>query len=205
MAIVTVAYDVPDHIWEGLRNGELSRFGSVIRDRARITEHLKEVPLPVNFQASDLGRRATAVKNPAVAVGLGVVVLAGAVMWRVKSKWKSAGNDTPKCVEEYNSSLKAYLVAIQSGNPEVDTVNRLLESLDAVKMEFDSGKMALDVSPAESEALIDLIADYTRKLADANSMELGEPEAPSIGSLDRSILALRHYLEVQQSIFNRVT
>lgn len=205
MAIVTVAYDVPDRIWEGLANGELSRFGSVIRNRAGITEHLKEVPLPVNLQTSDLWRRATVVKNPAVAVGLGVVMLAGAVMWGVKSKRQSAGSGTLKCVEEYNSSLKAYLVAIQSGNPEADTVNRLLDSLDAIKREFDSGKMALDVSPAESEALIDLIAGYTKKLADVNSMELGEPEAPSVGSLDKSILALRHYLEVQQSIFNRVT
>jgi hypothetical protein len=77
--------------------------------------------------------------------------------------------------------------------------------LEAVEMEADSGKMALDVSPGELEALIELIADYTKKLADVNSMELGEPEVPSVGSLDRSILALRHYLEVQQSIFNRVT
>jgi hypothetical protein len=105
MAIVTVAYDVPDRILEGLKNGELSRFGSVIRDRARITEHLKKVPLPVNPQTSDLWGRAAVVKNPAVAVGLGVVVLAGAVMWGVKSKRQSAGSGTPKCVEEYNSPL----------------------------------------------------------------------------------------------------
>ncbi|SFE93764.1 hypothetical protein, partial [Trichococcus pasteurii] len=46
MAIIQVAYGVPDDVYVGLETGELTRFGSVVRGRTGFKMHLKEVQIP---------------------------------------------------------------------------------------------------------------------------------------------------------------
>lgn len=43
MAIIQVAYGVPDDVYIGLETGKLTRFGSVVRGRTGFKMHLKEV------------------------------------------------------------------------------------------------------------------------------------------------------------------
>lgn len=45
--IVQIAFDVLDDIYEGLMNGTLSNFGSVVRDSKGIVAHLKQADLPL--------------------------------------------------------------------------------------------------------------------------------------------------------------
>ena len=46
MAIIQVAYEVPDDVVEGLATGVLTRYGSLIRGHTGYKLHLKEVPIP---------------------------------------------------------------------------------------------------------------------------------------------------------------
>lgn len=59
MAIIQVAYEVPDDVVEGLATGVLTRYGSMIRGHTGYKLHLKEVPIPQpeNITAVELSIR----------------------------------------------------------------------------------------------------------------------------------------------------
>jgi len=65
-------------------------------------------------------------------------------------------------------------------------------------------KINIDFSTEQLNTLINLIFDYTRKLAEANSVELNELEEPVFVSVDNTISNLHRYLEVQKQIFEKV-
>lgn len=204
MTVVPVAYDIPEDILAGLVSGALTRFGSVVRDRTGIIAHLKEVDLPAGDHAPAGAAIAAALKNPKVLIGLGVVVLAaagGVAIWATKKK--SLGQPgVPISVSEYNAALAAYLEAIQNGSLNVDVLDRLISALAAVKTDTDAGDITIEFSVGQSEALVNLVADYTRTLAEANSVDLGDPAAPTPSSTDNPIVDLRHWLELQKRTFD---
>jgi hypothetical protein len=205
MIIKQVAYEIPPSIMAGLTNGEFSTFGSVVRDRVGTIAYLKEVPLPVKNHVVDMGRIAEGLKNPKaiIAIGLGAVVVGGIEIWAAGKKKQNTKPEMPKCVENCNASLSAYLEAARNGKLDADIVNRLISDLDAVKENSDSGKIAIDFSIEQLDTLVKLVMDYTRKLAEANSVELSELQEPAPDSEDNLIIDLRRYLEAQKQIFNR--
>ena len=72
--------------------------------------------------------------------------------------------------------------------------------MDVLKENADSGSISLELSLEESDKLVRLIADYTNKLADANSVELsGLGEDTDSADV---IVDMRRYLEAQRQIFD---
>jgi hypothetical protein len=96
----------------------------------------------------------------------------------------------PKRVENCNASLSAYLEAFRNEKLDADIVNRLISDLDAVKENFDSGKITIDFSTEQLDALVKLVVDYTRKLAEAHSVELSELQEPEPDSEHNLIIDL---------------
>jgi hypothetical protein len=210
MPLVPVNVDVPTEIYAGLLTGKYTRVGSVVRESGKIVKHLDEAFISEQGCAFGELRIASALKDIAnrnnVLIGIGVVaVIAGTIAYyTVKSskKKKSTEIQIPKCAADFNSTLCNYLDAIQSGNLDTDIINRLISDLDEVKGNYTGGNIKIDFSAYRLTTLMNLIFDYTKKFANANSVELNELEAPATES---GIFAnLRHYLEVQKQIFEKV-
>jgi hypothetical protein len=198
---------IPPEIEAGLINGGLFRNGGVIRDHSTgsIVRHLEEVPGPVNSQEA-VGRVAVNLKRPGVIItvaALSVVALGATALIAARRQKQTDKPEVPECVENYNASLRAYLEAVREGSLDADIISQLIFDLDAVKAYSVNGSIAIYFSTKQSGTLVNLVVDYTRKLAEANSVELNElqGQAPTSGS--DVVVDLRRYLEVQRKIFTR--
>lgn len=207
MTVVPVAYDIPEAILAGLASGEFMRFGSVVRDSKQIIMHLKEVVPPVNDLGPDGGlapAMAAAHKNRNVLIGLGTItVLAagGFAIWAAtRSKKDAAQPEVPESAAEYTAALSSYLEAIQTGTLDSEKLDRLVAALDTLQQESESGEMKLEVSIEQSTALVGLVVDYTRKLAEANAVRLDDDHDSSNLADANPIVDLRQWLEVQKRI-----
>ncbi|WP_217913083.1 hypothetical protein [Miltoncostaea marina] len=203
---------MPPDIAKGLATGELSTLGTTaVRNSEHITAHIKAVSRTLsdgkNPMAAAVGK---SVKNPTfVIIGLGVVAAAavggGVAVWaRSKEKQPAAELETPECVSNYNASLAAYLEAIGSGSLAAGLITRLISDLDSLKEKADSGAISLELSVEEPDKLVRLIADYTNKLADANSVEPSGLDDADSDSVDGVIIDIRRYLESQRQILDEV-
>lgn len=212
MPVIQVAYEIPEATYAGLLTGQLKRFGSVVRDHRGIIGHLDEVPISEQDYGSSRLPIVKVLKNHKnIAIGIGVVtvvaVAGGLVLGAMKSSKnkKNAEPKMPKCVVDFNNSLCVYLEAVRNGNLDIETIRGLISDLGDVKENYYSGKINIDFSTGQLNTLMDLIFNYTRKLAEANSVEFNGLEEPISASADNTIVNLQHYLEVQKQIFEKVS
>jgi len=193
--IIQPTLDIPPDIEAGLKSGSLIRYGGVVRDRmGNIVKHLKEVPSPAKSQGA-VGHVAASVKRPcAIAVGVTAMIA-------TRKREETGKPEVPECVETYDASLRVYLEAVREGSLDAGIIGQLISDLDAVKAYSDNGNIAIDFSAGQSETLVNLVVDYTRKLAEENSVELGELQGRASASENDAVVDLRRHLEVQRQIF----
>lgn len=196
---------IPPEIQARIDTKELFRIGSVVRNVAtgQVFKHLDEVTGPAKNQAE----RAVAslrgrLRNPWVIVGVtaaGVVVVGGAALIAARKR-KRAILD---CLKNFNASLRVYLETARQGQLDVGVVFQLISDLDAVQAISVDGVIAVDLSFEQWKTLISLVGDYTRKLAEANSIDLDNVLGDTADSENDSVVDLRRYLEAQRKIFAR--
>lgn len=176
--IVQPTFHVPPDIEMGLLNGDLIRYGGVVRDAGgRLVAHLQEIPDAGEAAIEGAQRIASRLKNPWVTVGVGIVLVAvgGGVVLALKRRRKDADLVVPKCVSEYIRSLGLYLDAIQNGTLNPQLIDELATDLDSLAACGDGGEIAIAFSPEQLGRLIEIVADYTTDLAAANGVELEGP------------------------------
>ncbi|MEU0832892.1 hypothetical protein [Streptomyces sp. NPDC005969] len=199
------SFYIPPEIEAGLLSGDLIRYGGIVRNQmGQIVKHLKEVRLPVSNEKA-VARVAGMLKNPRVlipTVVVGAVVAGAAVIVAAKKRKQTGKPEVPECVQSYNASLAAYVEAVHEGHLELDIIDRLIADLDAVKAYSDeNGSITLDFSTKHAEMLVNIVVDYTRQLAEANSVELNELQGVAPASENNAVVDLRRHLEVQRKIF----
>lgn len=224
MAIIQVAYDVPNDVAVGLASGELMRFGSVIRNRTGIIKHLKEVSVS-KAESSTVVKVASASvstarskslftnvkdiakKHPVAAVvvgiGAGVAIVGGIVYGRYRSKKKHIKGkiEMPAYGHSFNDVFCNYLDEIRTGALQKETLDTLMKELNQMKACIDNGELEISFSNEQLDTMIDIVFYYTRKLARANSYKIIEFKKPSIENTDGAISGLCHCLEIQKEIF----
>lgn len=210
MPTIQITYDVPLDIAKGLATGELSMLGTAaVRNSKHIAAHVQEVSRTISdVDDATSAAIAKSFKNPKfIIIGLGVVAVAavggGVAVWAMSRKQQEAQPEVPECVANYNASLAAYLGAIGSGSLDADLITRLIEDLGALRENADSGTISLELSVEESDKLVRIIADYTSKLADANSVELSGLDEADSESTEGVIVDMRRYLMAQREIFDQ--
>lgn len=203
--IVQPTFHVPPDIETGLLNGDLIRYGGVVRDAGgRLVAHLKEIPDAGEAVIEGAQRAASRLKNPWVTVGVGIVLVAvgGGVVLALKRRKKDAELVVPECVPEYIRSLRLYLDAIQNGTLNPQLIDGLATNLDSLAAYGEEGEIAIAFSPEQLGRLIEIVVDYTTDLAAANGVELEGPNTvpgdPQNGEVDD----LRRHLELQRRIFD---
>lgn len=193
---------IPPEIEAGLRGGDLIRCGGIVRNQmGQIVKHLKEVPLPVSNEKA-VARVAGMLKSPRVLIPTAVVGTVAAVIVAAKKRKRTGKPEVPECVQSYNASLAAYVEAVHEGRLELDIINRLIADSDSVKAYSDEdGSVTLDFSTKHAEMLVNIVIDYTRQLAEANSVDLNELQGVAPASESNAVVDLRRHLEVQRKIF----
>jgi len=203
MPIVQEAFDIPADIMTKILTGEYRRIGGVVRhaigpQKGQIVKHLKPVWLSVEKQAQSFGEKALQLaknnQKALIIVGISGVALAGTgIYYKVKAH-------EFKVVTDFRASLSAYIDAIRKGNLSLDVINNLMISLEELKIHKDYEKINIKLSADELSILVNRIYDYTRKLAQDNSIELTADEC-GIQVSDNAIINLQQYLKTQKRIF----
>jgi hypothetical protein len=199
--------EIPDDIYCRLLTGEYVRHGGVVRDLAgQLVKHLDDASSIGDAQEAAKASIANVLRNQnGVVIGLGVVAVAatavGAVYLAARMT-KRAQPELPKGIENHSASLAAYLEAARHGTLDAEIIDRLIADLDAIRGEFDSGTATTEFSPEQSETLVGIVAGHTRKLVEANQLELSNLPEPA-NAQGATIIELRPYLEVQRELFSR--
>lgn len=200
--IVQIAFNVPDDIYEGLMNGTLSNFGSVVRDNKGIVAHLKQADLPL--QEVKEGAKALVKNKKLMIVGGAVLLVTGAVAGGVtianSVKKKKAEKRTPLVIKEFNTAFGDYLDAINKSRLDDTIISNLISKIEALQSATEQGEIEMDYSSDQVKAFIKLITNYTKQLAKANDYSVR-----NIKVKDKSpILELNNCLNIQKDIFDKV-
>ena len=224
MEIIQAAYEVPDDVYAGLATGALTRFGSVVRDRTGIIRHLKEIPIPKAENGTALkaaSASATASKSvfsavkdivrkhPIAAVVIGVVVgattaTAGGIAYgkfKEKKKQTQEKIELPECEKDFNNTFIAYLDEVRAGKLEESTLDTLIDELNQMKERMESSESEIVVSAEQLDTLMNIVFDYTRQLAKANSYKIVKLRKPEPDSTEEAIDGLQECLAIQKQIF----
>jgi hypothetical protein len=193
----------PPEIVAGLCSGDLIQYGGIIRNRrGHIVKHLKEVQLPAGDKKA-AARVAAMLKNPRVLIPTlvaGAAVVAGTSYAAARRRKLAV---VPECVERYNTSLGAYLEAVQEGRLDAGIIDHLISDLDAVVAYSDENgnNISLDFSTKQAAILVKIVVDSTKQLARANYIDLSELHEEAPASEGGAVVDLRRRLEVQKKIF----
>jgi hypothetical protein len=151
-------------------------------------------------------RAAGMLKDPRFLIStavVGTLVAGAAVIVAAKKRRQIRNPQVLECFQSYNASLATYMEAVHEGRLELDIIDRLIADLDAVKAYSDEdGSITLDFSTRHAEMLVNVVVDYTRQLAEANSVELDELQKVALASENDAVVDLRRHLEAQRKIFN---
>ena len=121
-------------------------------------------------------------------------VAVGAGAW-VCNKVK---NHEPKVVTEFRASLKSYIDAIRKGEMDIDKINNLMSSLEALKADKNYSKISIQLTSEELDVLVGRIYEYTLKLASDNEIEIAADDFEEEKDVIKN---LQSYLKVQRRIF----
>jgi hypothetical protein len=208
MAVIQPPLEIPTDIAMRLLTGELVRKGGVVRDRAtgRLVKLLDDATPGSDAQQVAHASVAKALANPRSTVvalsALAVVAVAGGITFWAVTKKRAARSNVPVCVEEYRSALAAYLEGARTGRLDSGIIERLIVALDAINEQAENGNIVVEFSLEQSETLVAIVAEHTKKLAAANQVELTEFEEAGAASHGGMIIEFRRYLEMQERIFS---
>jgi len=195
---------IPPKIQAGLLRGDLIKYGGTIRNRrGHIVQHLDEVfQLPAGDEKA-AARVAAMLKNPRVLIptlAAGAAVVAGTSYAAARRRKLAV---VPECVERSNTSLGAYLEAVQEGRLDAGIIDQLISDMDAVVAYSDENgnNISLDFSTKQAAILVKIVVDSTKQLADENSIDLSELHEEAPASEGGAVVYLRRHLEVQKKIF----
>ena len=200
---------VPPEIELRILTGELFRRGSVVREVAngRIFKHLKEIaPEPQQVEKAMKGVKLNAKTIlPVVSI---TAIMAGTAAYVIKRRKKAVAlvdpTPVPKCIANFEDSLRAYVDAGREGTLDAEIVAQLITDLDAVKA-FSKDGNAVEFSLDQLMPLFELVSNHTSVLADAYSAELDGLESQVPSSDDDTVVYLRRHLEAQKWILDEAS
>ena len=105
----------------------------------------------------------------------------------------------PKCVADFNEAFMSYIDSIKKENNSKDKIEKVIVALDNIKKEQIEGNIDIEFLIENASLLIDMIKNYTEKLAEGNSFEITDYEPQNA----EEIICLQHYLNIQKQVFDQ--
>lgn len=211
VTIIQPSIYLPPAIELGLLAGTLIREGSVVRDAVskQIVKHLKEVPdagETAEMVASAAARFRRLPRKPVVitTIAVAAVAVTGVVVLQQVKKRAERSLAMPECVRTFGASWDRYRAAIRDKCLDVEIIDQLISDFEGVRQYFEEHGETLDFSQGQGKSVVKFVAEYTSKLADVNSMNLGElreqAQTQEPGR-NEAVVDLRRNLAVQRRIF----
>lgn len=190
MAVVQIFLNIPDEIMRKISTGENKIFGGEVRDnKGQIVKLLR----PVSKLEATLYYGWKYRESLLIVGNLGLV--------GVKSHIKSRLKKEPDDVAEFRDTLKVYLNAVRSGALTMEIISDVMNQLDELKMQPNFERLNIVLSIEDLDVLLIRIFEYTKKLAEDNTIELSDLEKEIPSQSVSPISNLQRYLETQKRIF----
>ena len=134
---------------------------------------------------------------------VGTAAIGGIAYGKFKAKKKQTHEkiELPEYVKEFNNALSAYLDEVRVGNLNEITLDTLIEELNRMKERIGSNESEISFSSEQLGTLMNIVFDYTRQLAKANSYKVVKLIMPETDSTEEAIGSLKECLSIQKQIF----
>lgn len=208
MKLAQVTLVVPDDIYADVMKGTLEIAGLVKDNNHVIRKHLPRVADTVqNSSVVKKVKKANVLQvvknNKGVAIGIGVVVAVGTgVVYAVHSIKEKKNEKAEESVTSFQRALKEYFKATKKGKLNARVVDALLDALEELEKSKVGDSVMLSIPASQLNELINSIFDYTKRLAEANAIDM-QVKAPKLGDKN-SIANLQNYLKIQKQIIEKV-
>lgn len=216
MAVIQPNLIIPAAYQLRLNTGELWRDGGVLRKTVNgtIAHILKDGPVSDSnpkalantaesaVKGFNIGNLMKNHKGLAIAGIFGIVLSIGTGVYLYVGKKRNdkAILEASKKVTAFQSALSRYLKVAMSGEMTIPDIDSLISALDALESGSPKDRIILDFSAGELFDLVNCIIGYTKSLAVANFFELDD----SLSDDSCTVVNLRHHLNAQKNIFERV-
>ena len=98
-------------------------------------------------------------------------------------------------------SFQTYIDAARDGELTVEIVDALIEDLDTVSKLYKDDSIPLNLSAKQISDLLSSIYDYTKRMAEANSIKANTIHAPKVFRKN-TVNDLQNYLHIQKEILS---
>lgn len=199
MHIVPIYLDIDEKTYAGVKTGVLELCGLAKNvDNKRVVKHVPAVADAAKGGASKAIDFIRAHKKGTIVTG-GVLIVWGAVAGTIGyvSRRKQRKFD-----KQFGTALQEYLDAAPSGTLNIDILNALICSIDAIEMDNLKKCIILNISTAQFGDLINCIFDYTKRLAEANNISTQSISCPKYFK-KKTADDLKYYLSMQKQIFEQ--
>ena len=197
MPFVNVTLDIDDDIYAKVLAGSLELCGMVKDGKHRVRKHLPAVIDSAKDGAAKAIDFVRANKKGFFVVG-GIVIAGGAVMGTVSYFTQKEKRNAKK---HLGKSFQAYIDAARDGVLTAEIVEALINDLDTVSKLYQDDSIPLNLSAKQITELLFSIYDYTKQMADANSVNTSTIHAPKVFRKN-SVVDLQNYLYIQKDILS---
>lgn len=207
MKLAQVTLAVPDDIYVDVMNGTLEIAGLVKDNNHIIRKHLPRVADTVqNKDVAKKVKKANLLKvvknNKGVAIGVGIAAVVGTgAVYVIHSIKEKKTERLEKSVVDFQKALKDYLKATKTGKLNAKVVDALLDVLAELQKNKAGDSVMLSIPASQLNELINSIFDYTKRLAEANAIDM-QVKSPKQGNKN-SIANLQSYLKIQKQIMEK--
>lgn len=197
MPVVNVNLVLDDDTYKGVLDGALELYGMVKDNNHRIRKHLPTVVDSAKNGAAKAIDLVRTHKKELLVVG-GIVIIGGAVIGTVSHFTQKEKRTAKKHLGE---SFQAYIDAARDGKLTIEIVDDLIKDLDAVSKLYKDDSIPLNLSTKQISDLLSSIYDYTKRMAEANSIKSSTIHAPKVFRKN-TVNDLQNYLHIQKKILS---
>lgn len=199
MPVVNVNLLVDEKTYAGVKAGVLELCGMAKNvDNKRVAKHIPAVADASKEGAAKAIDFIRIHKKGAIIVG-GVLIIGGAVAGTVGY---IATHDKRKREKQFAKNLQVYLDTAKDGKLTIETLDAIIDSLNALSNDDPAKGVNLKISAAQFSDLIHSIFDYTIRLAEANNISTALISKPKI-LRKKTYSDLQYYLNMQKTIFEQ--
>lgn len=199
MPVVPIYLNIDDKTYEGVKSGVLELYGLAKNvDNKRIAKHIPVAADAAKEGASKaidfvrLHQKETFIISGVLAIGGTIAGTVGYVAHRKQRKLE----------RQFGLALQEYLDSARNGTLNIDILNTLINSIEAIEKNNPKKSINLNISATQFSDLINCIFDFTKRLAEANNINTRLINRPKYFQKKTSD-DLKYYLNMQKQIFEQ--
>lgn len=199
MPVVPICLDIDEKTLDGINKGLLELCGLVKNaDNKRVVKHIPAVADAAKENASKAVDFIRENKKGTFFVGA-IIIVTGVVAAAIGC---ASTIKRQKLNKQFGKSLQEYLDSARSGTLNIDTLNNLICSIEAIEKVNARGCTDFNISTSQFCELLNCLYDYTKNLAEANNISIQTIECPTVSS-EKAADNLKYYLNIQKHIFEQ--